>query len=117
MISFPLAYQFGGIGCAIATAGSLFISTGIIMNRYYANVIHLGVREFWKNIFSMSKGMVVLLILGFSLKYTMNLSLSWKNFIFYTGISTVFYAVIMYFWCMNESEKALCQQVIRKIRR
>lgn len=117
IISFPLAYQFGGIGCAIATVGSLFISTGIIMNRYYANVIHLGVREFWKNIFSMSKGMVVLLILGFSLKYTMNLALSWKNFIFYTGISTVFYAVIMYFWCMNESEKALCQQVIRKIRR
>ena len=117
IISFPLAYQFGGIGCAIATAVSLFISTGIIMNRYYANVIHLGVREFWKNIFSMSKGMAVLLILGFSLKYTMNLSLSWKNFIFYTGISTVFYAIIMYFWCMNESEKALCQQVIRKIRR
>ena len=117
IISFPLAYQFGGIGCAIATAVSLFISTGIIMNRYYANVIHLGVREFWKNIFSMSKGMAVLLILGFSLKYTMNLSLSWKNFIFYTGISTVFSASIMYFWCMNESEKALCQQVIRKIRR
>ena len=116
-VSFPLAYQFGGMGCAIATAGSLFISTGIVMNRYYANVIHLGIREFWKNILSMSKGMAVLLILGFALKYAMNLSLSWKSFIFYTGISTAFYAVIMYFWCMNESEKALCQQVIHKIRR
>lgn len=117
VVSFPLAYQFGGMGCAIATAGSLFISTGIIMNRYYANVIHLGIREFWKNIFSMSKGMVVLLILGFVLKHALNLSLSWKSFMFYTGISTVFYAAIMYFWCMNESEKALCQQVLRKIRR
>jgi hypothetical protein len=73
--------------------------------------------EFWKNIFSMSKGMAVLLILGFALKHALNLSLSWKSFMFYTGISTVFYAAIMYFWCMNESEKALCQQVLRKIRR
>ena len=117
IISFPLAYQFGGIGCAIATAGSLFISTGIIMNRYYANVIHLGIREFWGNIFSMSKGMVVLLILGFALKYSIDPSVSWKNFISYTGTITVFYAAIMYFWCMNDSEKALCQQLIRKIRR
>mgnify|MGYP001465151458 CR=1 FL=1 len=115
--SFPLAHQFGGVGCAIATAGSLFLSTGIIMNRYYANVIHLGIRKFWKNILSMSKGMVALLIIGFLLKYFVNLSLSWKSFILYAGISTVFYAAIMYFWCMNESEKALCQQVMRKIRR
>lgn len=113
--SFPLAYTFGGIGCAVATAASLFISTGIIMNRYYANVVHLDVIKFWKNIFSMSKGMAALLVLGCVLRYGMSISLSWRNFILLVIIDTLLYAGIMYFWCMNVSEKSLCQQAIRKI--
>lgn len=113
--SFPLAYTFGGIGCAVAVSVSLFISTGIIMNRYYAHVIHLDVIKFWKNMLSMSKGMATLLVLGCILRYGMSLSLSWRNFILFVVMDTLLYIGIMYFWCMNTSEKNLCQQAIRKI--
>ncbi len=113
--SFPLAHTFGGIGCAVATAASLFISTGIIMNRYYVRVVHLDVIKFWKNMLSMSKGMAILLVLGCILKYGMNLSLSWRNVILLVVIDTLLYVGIMYFLCMNTLEKNLCQQVIRKI--
>ena len=85
------------------------------MNRYYANVVHLDVIKFWKNIFSMSKGMAALLVLGCVLRYGMSISLSWRNFILLVIIDTLLYAGIMYFWCMNVSEKSLCQQAIRKI--
>ena len=116
-ISFPLAIRFGGMGCAIATAGSLFISTGFIMNRYYANVIHLGIKEFWRNIFSMSKGFVFLLVFGFGFNYIVKAPVSWEHMIGTISVDTVFYVFVMYFWCFNNSEKNLCRQMVQRFKR
>ena len=37
-ISIPLAKRYGGLGCAIATSGCLFIGNGIIINIYYYRI-------------------------------------------------------------------------------
>lgn len=116
-VSFPLARCFGGMGCAVATAASLFISTGFIMNRYYAKRIHLDIFAFWKNIFSLTKGIILLLLVGFAVKMSIPMMLSWKNFFLFVGIDTVLYGGIMYFLCMNGSEKELCLQAVRKLKR
>ena len=115
--SFPLAYRFVGMGCALATAGALFISTGLIMNRYYAYVIHLGIREFWMNMVSMTKGLVLLFVIGWGVRQVFSGTVSWGHFICISLIYTVLYAVIMYAWCMNGSERTLCMQLVRKFRR
>lgn len=116
-VSFPLAQQFGGIGCAVATALSLFISTGFIMNRYYVKKIHLDIIAFWKNIFSLTKGILLLLLVGFILKRVLPLTLSWKHFFLFVGMDTVLYGGIMYFMFMNGFERELCLQVFRKLKR
>lgn len=116
-ISFPLANHLGGLGCAIGTAGSLFISTGLIMNRYYANEIHLGIKEFWLNIISMSKGMVLLFLVGYGIEYFLNLSVNWKSFIGLSVIDTILYGLIVYTVGMNGYEKNLCLDALRKFRR
>lgn len=115
--SFPLAVHFGGLGCAVATASSLFISTGYIMNRYYAKRIHLDIWRFWRNIFSMSKGLLLLALVAFSLQEYMALSISWLHFFELVVMDTVLYTIIMYFVGMNESEKELVRKILRKLRR
>lgn len=115
IISFPLAYQFGGMGCAIGTAGSLILSTGFIMNRYYAKKIGLDIKGFWLSILSMSKGFVGLLIAGFAIEYYLQFSLSWSHFVILCVIDTLIYAVIMYNFAMNSYEKGLCQRLGKKL--
>ena len=117
MASFPLAVHFGGLGCAVATALSLFISTGYIMNRYYAKRIHLDIWRFWRNILSMSKGLLLLALVAFSLQEYMALSISWLHFFELVVMDTVLYTIIMYFVGMNESEKELVRKILRKLRR
>ena len=117
VVSFPLAEMYGGIGCAMATAASLFISTGFIMNRYYARVVHLGIKEFWKSIFSMTGGFVLFLAAGVAIDFVLQLPYSWKNFILLSASHTIVYAFVMYFLCMNSYEKGLCKQVFAKLRR
>ncbi|MCQ5209796.1 oligosaccharide flippase family protein [Megasphaera massiliensis] len=117
VVSFPLASYWGGWGCAVATAAALIISTGFIMNRYYAKRIHLDMVLFWKNILSLMKGSFLLLLVGLGLDYMLQLSLSWRNFVILCAIDTAFYIVIMYKLCMNEEEKNLCRRAIGKILR
>lgn len=115
-ISFPLAHRYGGIGCAIGTAGSLFVSTGWIMNRYYAYKIHLGIAKFWKSMISISTGMIVLFIVGWGLESFLGLAVSWKYFIILSFIDTLLYVIIMYF-CLNSYERGLCLQLVQWFRR
>ena len=115
VISFPLAKHYGGIGCAIATAGSLLISTGVIMNRYYAQKVKLDIIQFWQNIGGMSKGMLLLWILVWALKNALTLAVSWQNFLLMSILSTFLYVAIMYVWCMNEDERTLCRTAVNKL--
>ena len=114
--SFPMAEKFGGIGCAVTTAAALFISTGFIMNRYYARVIHLGIGRFWKSIFSMTTGFIIFFAVGFAIDFIWKPSYSWMNFIMISAADVVIYAIIMYFMGMNAYEKNLCKQAFSKLR-
>lgn len=115
VISFPLAKYYGGIGCAVATAGSLFISTGVIMNRYYAQKVKLNIVQFWQNIGGMSKGMLLLWIVVWALESALTLAVSWQNFLLMSILSTFLYVAIMYVWCMNEDERGLCRMAVNKL--
>jgi len=113
--SFPLAQYYDGFGCAVATAVSLIVSTGLFMNRYYARRVKLDIARFWRNILAMTKGMVLLVIAGGLVKYLLCLSLSWGNLLFMVVICTFFYIVIMYLWCMNDDERGLCRRLAGKL--
>lgn len=115
MVSFPMASKFGGLGCAVTTAVSLLISTGIIMNRYYAKVIHLGIRKFWMHMIPLAKGIALLFILALGLNELLALSVSWMHFVLISIIDTILYGCIMYGWCMNAYEKSLCLGAWHKV--
>ena len=116
-VSFPLAERYGGLGCAVATATALFISTGFIINRYYSREIHLGIGRFWKSMLSLTAGFVFFGMIGFGLEMLWRPAWSWTHFVMLSAADTCIYLFVMYFFCMNPYEKDLCKQIIGKIRR
>lgn len=59
-----LARFWGGIGCAIGTAGALVLGQILIMNIYYQKRQHLNIVQFWKEISKMSIVPILLIILS-----------------------------------------------------
>ena len=113
-VGFLLAKTYGGLGCAISTAGSLFISTGLIINRYYHKRIGIDIPLFWKNITHMMPSAFILIILVEIFQMNISLEYSWLYFVIKVVIYTLIYMILMYFIGMNGYEKNLCRSAICK---
>lgn len=109
-----LAQIYGGLGCAIAIAGALFLGQGLIMNVYYHKVQGLDILIFWKEIARMS---IVPAILSVVTLYLIR-DISLDNW-FTLGITIVMFAVVYLpaFFCfsMNQSERDLFIIPIKKL--
>lgn len=116
-VSFILAKIYGGLGCAISTAIAIFISTGLIMNRYYHKRIGIDIPLFWKNIIHMMPSAFILIILVEIFQMNISLEYSWLYFIIKVCIYTLIYIILMYFIGMNSYEKNLCRNAICKVLR
>ncbi|MCH3951208.1 MAG: oligosaccharide flippase family protein [Acidaminococcus sp.] len=115
--SFPLAKLWGGFGCAIGTSTALFLSTGIIMNRYYEKRIGLNIPEFWKNILMMAKGPIAVLLCSMVINSFVRSSNTWGIFATKAIMYSCIYGVILYFTSLNEYEKGLVHSVYHKFLR
>lgn len=101
-----LAKPYGGLGCAIAIAGALFLGQGLIMNIYYQKKQHLDVISFWKEILKMS--VVPFIICLFSLYILQNVVFDgWLSFGIAIIIFMLVYIPLFYHFSMNKSEKEL----------
>lgn len=113
-ISIPLAKEFGPIGSALGTAIGLIIANGIIMNIYYQKGIGMDMRYFWRNIVSLSKGMIIPTLFGCWIMR----SITFDNYILYLAMIILYsavYGLSMWFLGMNNEEKALVIQPIQKL--
>ena len=116
LVSIPLGMKFGGIGCALGTSISMVVGNGFIMNWYYQTHIGLDMRYFWKHILSIVPAMLPAVALGI-------IAVRLHTFTGYAGVVTfampyaAVYAVGLYLFAMDESEKNMVRGVMRKIRR
>ena len=115
--SFTLAKMYGGLGCAISTSIAIFISTGLIMNRYYYKRIGIDIPLFWKNITHMMPSAFILIALVELFQMNVSLEYSWIYFVIKVTIYSLIYAVLMYYLAMNGYEKNLCRSAVCKILR
>lgn len=112
-----LAKMYGGLGCAISTSIAIFISSGLIMNRYYHKRIGIDIPLFWKNIIHMMPSAFILIILVEIFQMNISLEYSWLYFMIKVVIYTLIYMILMYFIGMNGYEKNLCRSAICKVLR
>ena len=113
--SFPMAYQFGGMGCAIAATVVIVISTGFLMNRYYQRVIHLDMPRFWCNMLQMSTGSALFLLSGIALQYCYALPYGWGDFILRALAYSALYILLLYRLSMNDDERGLFQRILKRV--
>ena len=96
----------GGLGCAIAIAGALFLGQGLIMNVYYQKKQHLDIISFWKEILKMSIVPIIVCICSMGILYNIELD-SWSSFSLAVIIFIFVYVPLFYHFSMNQSERDL----------
>lgn len=113
-ISIPLCKRFGAIGAAIGTFLSNIFINGIVINWYYATRSGLNLRYFWKNIFHLSKGLVLPLIMMVVVLFGMRPD-NFAKMIIGGIIIVITYAIGMLKWGMNRTEKEFVFKMIAKV--
>ena len=115
-----LAKQYGGIGCAIAIAGALFMGQGLIMNVYYHKKQGLDIWKFWKEILKMSVVPVVLCLGMMHMLHDRTLD-SWFALGMAVSLFMIIYLPLFFCFSMNQSERELfikpIVSLIHKIKR
>lgn len=115
IVSFPAAKYWDGMGCAVCTAISLLISTGICMNWYYKNKINLDIIRFWKSIGKLSFYMILFICGMLFVRMNWVMELNWMSFLIQILIYTVVYILSMYYLAINKYEKNLVNSAVSKI--
>ena len=116
VISVYLCRIFGAVGSAVGTAVSLILANGITMNIYYHKKCNIDIVFFWKNIFRQSIGLIIPIIAGITITMLVRID-SVPAFFVYVIIYTMIYGASMWFFGMNDYEKDLIRNPVRKILR
>lgn len=116
IISIPLAKYYGAIGAAFGTSISLIIGNIIIINIYYYKKAHLDILRFWKEIIKMTiPNIIPISLMILFVKFT-NM-LGWTGFVVYGIIYCILYAIIAYLFVINDYEKELLRNILKRIKR
>lgn len=115
-ISIPLAKLFGPVGSALGTAIGLLLANGIIINIYYQKGLGLDMAFFWKNIISISKGMIIPFCFGSAIIRYIRFDNIGKYFSC-IGIYIGVYILSMWWFGMNQYEKQLLLQMLEKMKK
>lgn len=110
-----MAYFWKGFGAALSTGLSMFVTSGIILNVYYAKSIGLEIKKFWKSIFIIFIKMCPLALGCYILNYYFSIKYGWIHFIICILLYIMLFLIYAYFIAMNDDEKELVKNVKGKI--
>lgn len=113
-ISIPLIKVLGPVGAACGTAIALIIGNIIFMNWYYQTRIGLDMFYFWKEIMKLLPALIIPSILGVCIMKLVIIS-SFLKLIVVVIIYTVVYLCSIYFLGINNDEKKMVLEPIRKV--
>lgn len=114
ILTIPLCKVYGELGSAFATAVTILLGNGCIMNWYYHKKLGLDMKEFWKGMFSLIKGCVfpiIFLVIWLHMSRINSLVQFLIGGLCYVGI----YFFSMWLFGLNQYEKQLIVSPIVKI--
>lgn len=76
LLSIPMTQRFGAVGAAAATAIALIVGNGFIMNWHYQVRVGLDIRDFWRQMAGIMRGMIPAAIVGTIIVMTVDLDVS-----------------------------------------
>lgn len=110
-----LCQKYGAVGAAFGTAVSLVVANGFIMNIYYHKKLDIDIVAFWKSIARLSLGLIIPVGFGIMIIKLLPPQSVW-GLIGDIALYTAVYAVSMWFIGMNDTEKRLVLQPLKKLR-
>jgi len=109
-----LCPRFGAVGAALGTAISFLLANGLIMNIYYHKKCNIDILTFWKNILSVSKGLIIPVLAGLLMTRCVDTS-TIPMFLGVVLLYCVIYGASMWILGMNAYEKALVLMPLKKV--
>lgn len=116
LISIPLIKTFGSIGAAVGTAISLTMGNILFMNWHYHNRIGINIWYFWRNIAKFIPGLTIPCVFGAIVKIFIPMN-SFIKMCVWILFYLVLYCSSMYFFGMNNEEKLMVTEPVKKILR
>ena len=114
VLQYYFAKMWGGIGCAIAIAGALFVGQGIIMNVYYKVRQGINIKKFWKEIAKMNIVPLMMSACFMFAIYDTPID-SWLTLALWMGLYAIMYIAVLYKFSMNKYERNLFTEPIERI--
>lgn len=114
VISIYLCQLYGVVGSAVGTAISFVLANGLIMNVYYHKRCEINIILFWKKIGDAAKGLLIPLAGGLIICFVMDTQTP-IGLMFAIALYCVIYALSMWCFGMNDSEKDLIRKPMHKI--
>lgn len=115
VLTILLVQHYSSIGAAIASGITIFICSGLIVNFYFSQRIHLEMLGYWKSILSLIIPLILWCVLGTYIWNCLSLKDSWLTLFAGIVLYSVGYLIISYFVCMNSYEKAQVHELLRKL--
>ena len=114
VLQYYFAKMWGGIGCAVAISGAIFIGQGVIMNIYYKVRQGIDIKKFWKEIAKMN---IVPLIMSACFMYAIYDAPidSWLKLALWMGLYAIMYIAVLYKFSMNKYERNLFREPIKRM--
>lgn len=109
-----MAKVWGGIGCAIAISAALLLGQGLILNIYYKVKQDLAIGDFWKEILKMDSIPIVVSIIAIIILSQFEI-FTWPQLSVSILVYSIVYLYLFYTFSMNDSEKNLIMEPIKKI--
>lgn len=120
LLTIPLVRTYGIIGASFATGLSLLFGQGIFMNFYYAKVLHIDIRDYWKKILWIIGPESFIAVIFYIFCHAIRIN-SWWMLILMALIYIFVYACTLFFWYLTEEEKKMvldvCGKLFRKCKR
>lgn len=113
-LSIPLIKIAGPVGAACGTALSLFAGNIIFMNWYYQKRIGLDMFLFWKEIAKFIPALIIPCVTGVMMMKFVNIE-GFYMIIVCAGIYTIVYGISMYILGMNEEERKILRDPVKKL--
>lgn len=111
-----LSKEYGAYGCAISISAALIIGQGIIMNIYYKRKQGLDITKFWKEILKMSISPCVIAVISFMIFKRLEIQ-SYTIFFLCATVFSAVYIPCFWFFSMNDYERQLIKEPIKKLLR
>lgn len=113
-MSIPLVKSLGGLGAGIATAVSLLVANGIIINLYYHFAMKLNMIAFWGSIMRFIPALILPTVFGcLAMEYVDLYNLI--NFMIVGFLYAIIFTASFWTFGFNEYEKELVYQAVSRV--